>query len=142
VYGEDVSGYRLARAGELVDLYLSDPTFFADEEMPEAAIESFRGHPERFADLLPGDTTAEAFARVVLRPGWWEEYDERNAAQGGASVTVDNNPDGEGLVDEIDRMRCIALALELWAPADYPFGEELEALENSVVGPVIALAFK
>ena len=35
-----------------------------------------RGHPDRFADLLPSGTEAEDFARIVLRPGWWEEYDQ------------------------------------------------------------------
>jgi len=48
----------------------------------------------------------------------------------------------EGLVDEVDRMRCIALALELWGPTEYPFGQELEDISNKEVGPGIILAFE
>src|SRR5690348_6791790 len=77
VYGDVVSGYRLARAGALVDTYLSDPTAVAEEgdsapeTAPDAAdLEAARGHPDRFADLLPAGTTPGDFARVVLRPGW------------------------------------------------------------------------
>jgi hypothetical protein len=96
VYGDAVSGYRLARGGALVDRYASDPTYFGeseadqgnedskDEEMSELVetpetpetpeMLELAGHPERFADLLPPGTTAEDFVRVVLRPGWWEEH--------------------------------------------------------------------
>jgi hypothetical protein len=136
VYGEDVSGYRFARGGAVVDQYLSDPTFFADEDPPAAQIERDRGHPERFADLLPAGTTAEDFARVVLRPGWWEEHDA-DAASDATTAAAEE----EGIVDEVDRMRCIALALELWEPAEYPFTADLDTLENRTVGPVIALAY-
>lgn len=138
VYEEEVSGYRLARDGALVDQYLSDPTFFADEEPPPDEIERERGHPERFADLLPTGTTPADFARVVLRPGWWEDHDASAASPAAAPA----NAEDEGMVDELDRMRCIALALELWEPAGYPFTAELETLENRTVGPVIAVAFE
>jgi hypothetical protein len=144
VYGEDVAGYRLARQGALVDRYLSDPTYFAEDDPPAGEIERDRGHPERFADLLPTGTTPEDFVRVVLRPGWWEEHDAATAGTPDPSRSVAANvadPDNEGMVDEVDRMRCIALALELWEPAEYPFTEELETLENGTVGPVIAVAY-
>src|SRR5689334_3650988 len=79
VYGDVVSGYRLARAGALVDTYFSDPTAVAEEgdsapetapdadleTAPDAAdLEAARGHPDRFADLLPAGTTPGDFARV------------------------------------------------------------------------------
>jgi hypothetical protein len=70
---------------------------------------------------------------VVLSPGWWEEHDG-TAPTSGADAEVD-------LVDETDRMRCIALALELWGPSEYPFAQDLASLPNQVVGPVIAVAF-
>ncbi|HEY7832623.1 MAG TPA: hypothetical protein VIG30_03555, partial [Ktedonobacterales bacterium] len=118
-YGDDVSGYRLARDGALVDEYVSDPTYFAGDEIADAEIAAARGHPARFSDLLPPGTAPEDFVRVVLRPGWWEERD---------ATPDDGVPDAAGedteeidLVDERDRMRCIALALELWGPSDYPF---------------------
>ncbi len=131
VYDDGLSGYRFARGGKLVDSYVSDPTYFTGEDEGEAEVESRRAHPERLADLLPNGTTPEDFARVVLDPGWWEEHDQ---AAGGT--------DAEGeLVDEADRMRCIALALELWGPTDYPFAQDLAELPNQVVGPVIAVAF-
>jgi hypothetical protein len=133
VYGEDVSGYRLARDGALLDEYLSDPTYFADEEPSAEEVERVRGHPERFGDLLPEGTTPQDFARVVLRPGWWQERD--------ASAADAPSDDDEGMVDEVDRMRCIALALELWEPAEYPFTADLETLENRAVGPVVAVAY-
>ncbi len=141
VYGDGLAGYRLARGGALIDTYVSDPTYFATEDLPTEQIETQRGHPMRFADLLPAGTAPEAFARVVLRPGWWEAHD----ATGGASE-LDAPPAEvadveEELVDETDRMRCIALALELWGPAEYPFTQELDALSNQMVGPAIALAF-
>lgn len=138
-YGDDVSGYLLARAGAVVDHYQSDPTYFATEDVPaaeiEADIEAARGHPERFSDLLPPGTAPEDFARVVLRPGWWEEHDAPEAA------AVSDDTDEVEVVDELDRLRCIALALELWGPTEYPFSGELDAALNKQVGPAIALAY-
>ncbi|HEX9058044.1 MAG TPA: hypothetical protein VF818_10990 [Ktedonobacterales bacterium] len=147
VYGEGISGYRVARAGALVDRYTSDPTYFADEEVSAEDIESQRGHPERFADLFPANTPPADFARVVLLPGWWETYeadDARAASERTATERQAGLPDteeDEELVDEVDRMRCIALGLELWGPEEYPFARELETLPNHLVGPAIALAF-
>lgn len=145
VYGDVVSGYRLARGGALVDHYASDPTYGAEEtgegdEAEAGAIEDERGHPERFADLLPAGTPPEDFARVVLLPGWWEAHDE--AAAISAATTEDaEDGDEDELVDEADRMRCIGLALELWAPDEYPFAREPEDIPNAAAGPAIALAF-
>lgn len=134
VYGEVVSGYRLARNGLLVDRYTSDPTYGAEEiddtVAGAAAIEQARGQPELFADLLPSGTSAEDFARIVLRPGWWEAHEDGTGDE-----------EDDDLVDEPDRMRCIGLALELWAPDDYPFAQEPEDIPNAVAGPAIALAF-
>jgi hypothetical protein len=146
-YDDGLSGYRLARDGILVDRYLSDPTYFADEDVPAPEIEAQRGRPERFADLLPAGTAPEEFVRIVLRLGWWEEYDADRAENGAhyaaESATTDEHADDDASesVDELDRMRCIALALELWGPADYPFAQDLEALPNKDVGPAIALAY-
>ena len=143
VYGDVLSGYRLVRHGRVVDRYASDPTAFATEPLSSEEIEDQRGHPERFADLLPADTTADAFARVVLRPGWWEDRD----ASAGTDMAVaaplsDEDAEEEvELVDESDRMRCIALALELWGPTEYPFVIDLADLSNRLVGPALALAF-
>ncbi len=143
-YGEVISGYRVTRAGVEVDRYCSDPTAFAGEESigeedSDAARddEALRGHPERFADLLPEGTAPEDFVRVVLAPGWWERHDAGAAA---APAVADEAGDEE-LVDEVDRMRCIALALELWSPDDYPLTQELEDLPNRLVGPALALAW-
>lgn len=150
-YGEVVSGYRVTRAGAEVDRYSSDPTAFdgaqddaSDAEPAEADVEALRGRPERFADLLPAGTTAEDFARVVLTPGWWEAHDA--SASDDASVETSDDASGETsdedeLVDELDRMRCIALALELWSPDDYPLTQDLEDLPNKLIGPAIALAW-
>lgn len=173
-YDDGLSGYRCVRAGELVDDYVSDPTYFsgAESEEPEReAIAARRGDPSRFSDLLPAGTAPEDFARIVLRPGWWDEYDASHgaAADGApardpmdqqsaassapASATAAAGPpprageavegeDDEGdLVDEVDRMRCIALALELWGPAEYPFTQDLDTLENKLIGPAIAVAY-
>jgi hypothetical protein len=150
VYGDTVSGYRLAREGAEVDRYASDPTFFAAEEEREgedtpestgATIEALaaaeRGHPERFADLLPGGTTPEDFWRVVLASGWWEEHEGSAPA-----VRAAGDEDEEALVDEEDRMRCIGLALELWEPQDYPLAQEPEEIADDVAGPAIAVAFE
>ncbi|HET9110020.1 MAG TPA: hypothetical protein VFN78_04250 [Ktedonobacterales bacterium] len=153
-YGEVVSGYRITRDGAEIDRYSSDPTAFDGSESGEAQdesadslppmritpinIEALRGHPERFADLLPAGTTPEEFTRVVLAPGWWETHDA-----GGAAAAKDaQDEDEEELVDELDRMRCIALALELWSADDYPLTQELEDLPNKVIGPAIALAWR
>lgn len=143
-YGDVVSGYRVTRAGEEVDRYSSDPTAFASvEDGGESAdevgaevgdVEWLRGRPERFADLLPAGTTAADFVRVVLAPGWWERHDAGAAAVG--------DEDDEEMVDELDRMRCIALALELWSPDDYPLTQELEDLPNKLIGPAVALAWR
>jgi hypothetical protein len=165
VYSGITSGYHMARGGALVDTYRSDPLYWPADELSEDEIEAQRGHPERFSDLLPAGTTPEDFARIVLRPGWWEDYDAGRIAvgpldagparHGGApEVRPDNDAgeerwargdddaaDEEERVDEVDRMRCLALALEVWSPSEYPFSQELEALPNAVVGPVIALAF-
>lgn len=141
VYDDGISGYRVAREGTLVDRYNSDPTYFATEDVSAEAIEEQRGHPERFADLLPVGTAPDDFARVVLRPGWWEEHEASiGSSAKGAEDEGDEGDEGE-MVDEVDRMRCIALGLELWGPREYPFSGALEDLDNSVVGPVIALAF-
>ncbi len=151
VYGDGLSGYRLARDGAPVDRYASDPTFFTEaaEEDAEAVgrhmtaaedesfiIERERGHPERFADLLPEGTSPEDFDRVVLRPGWWEDH----AAAAPASAPEDTD-EQEEWVDEADRMRCIGLALELWSPTEYPLAQDPEEITNAVAGPAIALAF-
>lgn len=150
VYGDGLSGYRLARDGAAVDRYASDPTYFTEAaaedaeaaggqvtaaEDESALIERERGHPERFADLLPEGTSPEDFARVVLRPGWWEEHDA------GAPAAPDDTDEQEDWVDEADRMRCIGLALELWGPTEYPLAQDPEELTNAVAGPAIALAF-
>lgn len=149
VYGDGLSGYRLARDGAVVDRYASDPSYFTEAaedaeaasgpmgaaEDERAVIERERGHPERFADLLPEGTSPEEFARVVLRPGWWEEHDA------GAAATRDDTDEQEEWVDEADRMRCIGLALELWGPTDYPLAQDPEEISNAVAGPAIALAF-
>lgn len=147
-YGEVVSGYRVTRAGAEVDRYSSDPTAFdgaqddasdaSDTEPVEADVEALRGRPERFADLLPAGTTAEDFARVVLAPGWWEAHDAGGET---SDETGDETSDEDELVDELDRMRCIALAMELWSPDDYPLTQDLEDLPNKLVGPAIALAW-
>lgn len=144
-YDYGLSGYRVARDGKSVDRYTSDPTYFAAEPVPEAEIEEQRGHPERFADLLPTGTTPEDFARVVLRPGWWEDYDAARATGApdelSSPASADAEPDEEEIVDEVDRMRCIALALEFWGPTEYPFTEDLATIPNKEIGPAIVLAF-
>lgn len=148
-YGDGLSGYRLAREGVEVDRYLSDPTYLppsddtADAGAEDApfdpkAAEAARGHPERFADLLPAGTSPEEFVRVVLRPGWWEEQEPSATVQAAPAAAEDEE---EELVDEVDRMRCIGLALELWGPSEYPFAGELEEIANKDAGPGIALAF-
>lgn len=141
VFGEVFSGYRVARGGSLVDQYASDPTYFDDDASTAEGAQSdappredLSGHPEAFTDLLPAGTTPEDFARVVLKPGYWERLDEPARPSEDAGEEDD-------LVDEVDRMRCIALALELWGPEEYPFTRELEEIPNQTVGPVIALAF-
>jgi hypothetical protein len=149
-YGETVSGYTLARGGVVVDRYLSDPTWRDDEEenarehggehgRPMPDLEALRGHPERFADLLPPDTASEDFARIVLAPGWWDDYVESTGEANPADQEAQRDEDE--LVDERDRMRCIALALELWSPTDYPLTQDLDDLANRAVGPGIILAF-
>jgi hypothetical protein len=154
-YGDVVSGYRVARQGALVDRYVSDPLAFADsEEVPaegagdpighREVLDELRGQPEHFSDLLPAGTEPADFARVVLRPGWWEEHEAGAPSMGkpDAAVAASGDDDeDEELVDEADRMRCIALALELWGPSEYPFAGELEEIPNRVAGPATALAF-
>lgn len=153
LYGDGLSGYRLVRDGQAIDRYASDPTYFegqdgAEDDEPDATgasvassdvatdVEAERGHPERFADLLPGDTQPEDFARVVLRPGWWELHDAPAADMFG-----DGDEQHDDIVDEADRMRCIGLALELWGPSEYPFAQEPEEIANKLVGPALALAY-
>jgi hypothetical protein len=147
VYGDVVSGYRLVRGGTEVDRYLSDPTALANEEAGDAGeslewqdLESVSGHPERFADLLPAGTAPEDFTQVVLRPGWWERRDGSLGSASGASGDEDDE-DEEDVVDEADRMRCIGLALALWAPDQYPFAQDPEDVADNVAGPAIAIAF-
>jgi hypothetical protein len=161
-YGETVSGYTLARGGVQVDHYLSDPTWLDDEEegsdggndignAPVPDLESLRGHPERFAELLPSGTAPEDFARVVLTPGWWEDYSASTGEQlphdapdkpdqPASELNSETEDEGE-IVDERDRMRCIALALELWSPTEYPLTDDLEDIANKMVGPGIILVF-
>jgi len=150
-YGEVVSGYRVTRAGVELDRYCSDPTAFESAEASDDAgveasegesagdVEEQRGRPERFAELLPAGTTPADFTRVVLAPGWWETHD---AGETPASAVAErDDEDEDDLVDELDRMRCIALALELWSSEDYPLTQELEDLTNKLIGPTIALAW-
>jgi hypothetical protein len=141
-YGETVSGYALARGGVLVDRYISDPTWLNDQEESIAPdLESLRGHPERFTDLLPPDTAPEDFARIVLMPGWWEEYIASTGENTDEGHPLQESGEDAGVVDERDRMRCIALALELWGPSDYPLTQDTDDIENKTVGPGIILAF-
>jgi hypothetical protein len=141
VYGDVVSGYRLARDGRDVDSYVSDPEAFDDEGPAETGtaptrerdVEALRGHPERFADLLPPGTDPQDVVRVVLRPGWWEAHE--------MSASAPAEDEEEDVVDEVDRMRCLGLALELWGPSDYPFAQDPEEIPNRLAGPGIALAF-
>jgi hypothetical protein len=152
VYGDLISGYRLARSHQFVDRYTSDPTILQSESSDSEELnggaeqsspattgaddyELERGHPERFVDLLPAGTSPEDFTRIVLRPGWWEETELAAAAPEGEEAE-----DLVEVVDETDRMRCIALALELWGPTEYPFAQDAEDIPNKV-GPAIALAF-
>ncbi|HKV85852.1 MAG TPA: hypothetical protein VJN88_14965, partial [Ktedonobacterales bacterium] len=148
-YGQVFAGYRAARGGALLDQYCSDPTVSRDEDVDAAdsgervddgVSADLRGHPERFADLLPADTSPEDFARVVLRPGYWEQV-ESEQGSGGVPTAQEDNEEGDEIVDEVDRMRCIALALELWGPEEYPFACEPEDIPNATVGPAVALAF-
>lgn len=141
-YGEIISGYRVIKNGAEIDRYLSDPTAFEEEDAADAdneerlspdEIEATRGRPERFAELLPAGTSPEDFARVVLRPGWWEKR--------GAETTA-RDEDEDDFVDEVDRARCIGLALELWETDEYPLAGELEEIPNLVAGPAIALAWE
>ncbi|MGH2486623.1 MAG: hypothetical protein ACRDHE_11480, partial [Ktedonobacterales bacterium] len=105
----------------------------------DSVMAELRGQPERFADLLPTGTSPVDFARVVLQPGYWEQVGlSRGAGDDPKSEEAD---DGEEIVDEVDRMRCIALALELWGPEEYPFAGEPEDIPNATVGPAVALAF-
>ena len=146
-YGEIVSGYRVVRQGSEIDRYLSDPTAFEEEDgeteetgavaqtLSAEEIEATRGRPDRFADLLPAGASAEEFTRVVLRPGWWEERDS------GETSAADDSGEGD-FVDEVDRARCIGLALELWATDSYPLTDDLEDLPNIEAGPAIALAWE
>lgn len=147
VYGDAVSGYRMVRNGVETDRYVSDPTYFQhledeanEDQVTGTDIAGDQGHPERFADLLPSGTTPEEFVRVVLRPGWWEEHEAGSDERGTTHDTREEDAEDEW-VDEADRMRCMALALELWGPSDYPFAQELEDIPNAVAGPAIALAF-
>lgn len=152
-YGEVVSGYRVTRAGAELDRYCSDPTAFESAETPDDAneeenedqragdVEEQRGRPERFGELLPAGTTPADFTRVVLAPGWWEAHDAGEAPASAAPERDGESKDEEDLVDELDRMRCIALALELWSSDDYPLTQELEDLPNKLIGPAIALAW-
>jgi hypothetical protein len=140
-YDEGLAGYRLARDGQLLDAYLSDPTYFAAGDLTTEQVAARRGHPARFADLLPKGTTAAEFERVVLCPGWWDAYDAAQRAQDAGAVEAPDVVADEEVVDEVDRARCIALALELWGPSEYPFTQELESLTNHAMGPAIALAF-
>jgi hypothetical protein len=140
VYGEVVSGYRFVRDGAEQDRYLSDPDEFAAMESSEGDdapaigdVEAFRGDPARFANLLPPDAPPEEFARIVLRPGWWEDHERENRD--------DHEASDEDLVDETDRMRCIGLALELWGASEYPFAGELEDGPDKGRSPAVALAF-
>lgn len=154
VYSDTVSGYRMARDGAEVDRYLSDPTFFLEAEDggeephevggPEhdTLTATERGHPERFADLLPAGTAPEDFWRVVLAPGWWEEREGIAQAQQPAAGEAGVADQEEDLVDEEDRMRCIGLALELWGPQEYPLAQEPEEIPDNVAGPAIAVAFE
>jgi hypothetical protein len=149
-FGEIISGYRVVRQGGEVDRYLSEPTAFEEEgsaaeeplasvtELTTEEIEATRGRPERFADLLPDGTSAADFMRVVLRPGWWEEHDKGDQP---AANTTDDASEAE-LVDEVDRLRCIGLALELWSADAYPLAGDLEDIPNSTTGPAIALAWE
>jgi hypothetical protein len=155
VYGDLISGYRLARSNQYVDRYTSDPSVLqselSDSEEPngegeksypdatEADYERERGHPERFADLLPAGTSPKDFTRIVLRPGWWEEA-EPEATGPEREEDEELEEELEDVVDETDRMRCIALALELWGPTEYPFAQDAEDIPNKV-GPAIARAF-
>jgi hypothetical protein len=148
VYGQVFAGYRAARGGALLDQYSSDPTVAGDEATDiadsgepddDGVTADLRGHPERFADLLPADTSSEDFARVVLLPGYWEQMDHASGV--GDEPSAEEAEDGEEIVDEVDRMRCIALALELWGPDEYPFADEPEDIPNATVGPAVALAF-
>jgi hypothetical protein len=152
-YGETVSGYTLARGGVQVDRYISDPTWLDNDSDNDdegnapgsgrdAApdLESLRGHPERFADLLPPDTAPEDFVRIVLTPGWWEDYSASTGVIGDARPPEESADDSD-IVDERDRMRCMALALEVWSPTEYPLTQDLDDLENKTVGPGIILAF-
>ena len=158
VYGDLISGYRLARSSQYVDRYTSDPRIlqneFSDsEELSGEGEKSYpattgandyereRGHPERFADLLPAGTSPEDFTRIVLRPGWWEETElEATDPEGEEDEELEELEELVDVVDETDRMRCIALALELWGPTEYPFAQDAEDIPNKV-GPAIALAF-
>ncbi|HEX6796172.1 MAG TPA: hypothetical protein VF116_00510 [Ktedonobacterales bacterium] len=154
VYGDTVSGYRMARDGAEVDRYLSDPTLFMEPEdggeaphevggpALDTLAEAERGHPERFADLLPAGTTPEDFWRVVLAPGWWEEREGIAPAQAAGEAGTEHEDNDEELVDEEDRMRCIGLALELWGPQEYPLAQEPEEIPDNVAGPAIAVAFE
>ncbi len=142
VYGEVISGYRFVRDGTEQDRYLSDPNEFAamessaSDEAPESGdVGPFQGDPARFADLLPPDAPPEEFARVVLRPGWWEEHESRGEAPD------ENGDEDDELVDETDRMHCIGLALELWGASAYPFAGELEDAPDKGCSPAVALAF-
>jgi hypothetical protein len=140
VYGEVVSGYRFVRDGVEQDRYLSDPDEFAamesseGDDIPVAGdVEALRGNPAQFAGLLPPDAPPEEFARVVLRPGWWEDHERENQN--------DHEASDEDLVDETDRMRCVGLALELWGASEYPFAGELEDGPEKGRSPAVALAF-
>jgi len=138
VYGDAVSGYTVAREGVVVDRYVSDPEAITEEGEEATRYEDVSGHPERLRDLLPTGTDPDDFRRIVLMPGWWENY-EKGAAL--PQQAADKESDEEDIVDEVDRMRCIGLAFEFWAPDEYPLATEPEDIPNSATGPTIGIAF-
>jgi hypothetical protein len=139
VYGDVVSGYTVVRDGVVADRYVSDPDALAEDTEDRPEPDDLRGHPERVRDLLPEGTDPGDFWRIVLQPGWWEAHAAHPKTE--AVGNLDSAENEEDVVDEVDRMRCIGLAFELWAPDDYPFAAEPEEIPNVAAGPAIGLAF-
>ncbi len=163
VYGDGVSGYRLARNGSEVDRYASDPTYLLDlASIPstngEVSLahpnpERERGRPERFADLLPEGTSPDDFARVVLAPGWWEAHDAALAAGSAAGEAPtdaatdevrDASGDGDIPSDVNDAMEVTTADVDDMDDADdgEDDGEEEEVVDEVDRMRCIALALE
>jgi hypothetical protein len=80
LHNGDVFYYWVFRNGDLVDQYDSNPDYFGEPRSPEE-LEAIRGHPARWAELIPPGTEPRDVEAILTQTFAADEQNEQGSDQ-------------------------------------------------------------